>query len=348
MDVIRLEAIRVSLDGVDEHAAGAHPALIPGPEIQISPEGAVKTLDGRPVNVDEVAIESVLKDRAERSNPGTINFEHEEDPRYGKDAAGEFTAVKHRPGVGIFAAPSWTPQAIKDIREGKRTWISPEYYVRNGRISHLRALALVSTPNQDNLQRVNASAAANTTTPKEKKRMEFPAGFLESLGLSADATGEQVATAVTAKLAPPPPEAKGEPKVEDFSAVLTELEELKNRLGQAEKKTEEEKHTARVAAIVAKAVNEGRVLASEVKQFEALAAARPEEAEKFAAALPVRAPVNPGISLDVAPLALLHSAFSVQSNQAVDERARQHMKAEKAAGNPVTYEQAVLAVTAVR
>lgn len=136
--------------------------LTPGPPVQILPPfGGVLTLDGRPLPYDKEAAERLLEDRKRRSTPLVHNFEHEEDPRYGKDAAGESTTLELRPDGSTWALdPAWTDAALECIRSGAKTWISPEIYMRSGKLQNLRAIALVSTPNLDGLERVTASADA--------------------------------------------------------------------------------------------------------------------------------------------------------------------------------------------
>lgn len=367
--------------------------LTPGPPVQILPPfGGVLTLDGRPLPYDKEAAERLLEDRKRRSTPLVHNFEHEEDPRYGKDAAGESTALELRPDGSTWALdPAWTDAALECIRSGAKTWISPEIYMRSGKLQNLRAISLVSTPNLDGLERVTASADAgpwdmpvtaidceekmepdevlaeirrllglpvmateaeineqisrlfqpgvSTSSPqgeKENENMPFSSEFLKELGLADGASSEDVEKAVTAKLAAkpaaPPPE---------LAAQLEQLSARVEGLATAAASAETEKASARVKAIVEKAVSEGRVTVAERPWFEALAAAKPDEAEKFAAALPVRAPVKGVVSSSFTPITLLHSEFTGHDSVSVDQKA----KAYRAAHPTISYDQAVLAVT---
>lgn len=385
----------MALEGsyLESMGAKVNGRLTPGPPIQILPAGEVLTLDGRPLPLDDETRQRFVADRARRKTPLIHNFEHEEDPRYGKDASGESSAIELRPNGEMWAMnPAWTDSGIEAIRSGAKTFISPEIYVRNGKLVNLRAIALVSTPNIDGMERVTASAdgmpfdmpvpidlceepmdpeeilarireilglpvaateaeineqisrlskpETSTSSPnagqQEKENMAFSPEFLKELGLADGASTEDIEKAVKQKHAATPPEQP------ELAARVEQLAAQVGQLNAAAEATQAEHAATRVKGIVERAVAEGRVTVAERPWFEALAAAKPDEAEKFAASLPMRAPVKGVISSNFTPLTLLHSEYMTMDSNT----AHQKVLAYRAA-NPTcpSYEQAYLAVT---
>ncbi len=363
-------------------AAGKTPpfeGMTPGKPVQIFPKGEARTVDGRKVCCEAEDFQLMLGDLATRKNPVTATVEHEMDPTWGSRAAGECSEFIAQ-GDGFWGLdPHWTEPALADIRSGARRWISPTFYGtedETGRIRPriLRDYTLCSVPNLDGMQPVTASASrgepgsgrphtpapvGSTPTPgttpqpnspskaserKEQETMKLSADTLKLLGLADGASLEDIDKAVI-KLAAEKPDVKAEVKAVVREEMAAEREAIR-----AEVRTEmaaehaKKARETRIADLVKRADDEGKVNEDNKAQIQEMAAAAPDSFEKLVLpGLPVVAAVKtwfkagrtePGVDPE-----------GPESSSDVDRKAREFQKAQMAAGKPMTYTEAAIAVS---
>lgn len=359
-----------------------------GKPTQIFPKGRARTVDGRKVRCEDEDFQLLLGDLATRKNPVTATYEHEMDPLKGSKSAGESasSAFSAREDGLWTDAPFWSDEALGEIRSGERRWISPTFYgtwdeeTDEVRPRVLRDYTLCSVPNFDGMQPVTASASrgepgsgrphtpapvGSTPTPGTTPQNHSPAAAsrkeepmklpltMKALGLADGANPEDVDSAVIKvvqerdelkKHAAERPDVKALVKEE----MAAEREAIRNEV-KAEMAAEHAKKAreTRVAALVQRADDEGKLNEDNKAQIQEMAAAAPDSFEKLVLpGLPVVAAVKtwfkagrtePGVDPD-----------GPESSSDVDQKAREFQKAQMAAGKPVSYSQAVVAVSQKR
>lgn len=212
LELIRFPAVEMTQAALEKLAAKIPPngKLTPGQQVQIAPLGEWRTVDGRQGYSDLEDFQLVQGDLATRANPVSCNFNHEDDPKRGADAAGECSVFVGQANGFWGLDPHWTPEAVAAIGSGALTWISPEFYCTYDeqdrmRPRVLRAYALVPTPNIDGMKRVELSADKGKPSPQQASERKE-----QDMKLSTD----------TAKLLKLDPEKASQ---EDFDKAVQEL-----------------------------------------------------------------------------------------------------------------------------
>jgi phage I-like protein len=207
-------------------------AVSPEGEIQLTPCGEFRSIDGRPVEapswiMDAAAAKDVIAFCSARQTPFLIDYEHQsmraKDNGKEAPAAGWFagTALAWREGKGLFAKADWTQRANDYIANNEYKFISPVILFEKvtGRVKGILSAALTNTPAIDGMDEVLACAAAslfNDSHKEEQLSMEIDE-LLESLrwmlNLPTLATAEEITAelqkAVTAIKAAPAAAAAG-------------------------------------------------------------------------------------------------------------------------------------------
>jgi len=191
-----------------------------GAAIQLFPAGAFSARDGRPADVDaghwyidgQVAAR-VLASAGARATDLVIDYEHQTlaCAENGKPApaAGwiKGAALEWREGHGLFAtAPEWTENAAAYIKAREYRYLSPvfTYDTRTGAVLELLHVGLTNNPALDGMASLPALAAARfelaipaAPSAQENQRVNRDQ-LIEALGLSSDASDEDIQTALTA------------------------------------------------------------------------------------------------------------------------------------------------------
>ena len=191
-----------------------------GAAIQLFPIGAFKARDGRPKDVqaghwyidDQVAARLIAK-VATRGTDLVIDYEHQtlnsETNGQPAPAAGWFqgAALEWRAGHGLFATQvDWTAKAAGFIAAKEYRYLSPvfSYDKQTGEVLDLIHVALTNYPALDGMDSLPAQAAARfqladpaAPSAKENQRVNKEE-LIAHLGLSADASEEDIQTALTA------------------------------------------------------------------------------------------------------------------------------------------------------
>lgn len=178
-----------------------------GAEVQLTPAGAFRARDGRPAGIDAWRMDRdiaarVIARAAARRTPLHIDYEHQTlhaaDNGQPAPRAATFTKLEWREGSGLFAVDvAWTARAKGYIEAGEYGYISPVFLFdkQSGAVLEVLHAALTNDPALDGMSDVVARAAAKFSTQED---IEMNDELLKLLGLTADATDEQIATATTA------------------------------------------------------------------------------------------------------------------------------------------------------
>lgn len=191
-----------------------------GAAIQLFPAGAFSARDGRPADVDaghwyidgQVAAR-VLASAGARATDLVIDYEHQTlaCAENGKPApaAGwiKGAALEWREGHGLFAtAPEWTENAAAYIKAREYRYLSPvfTYDKQTGEVLELLHVGLTNYPALDGMASLPTLAAARfelaipaAPSAQENQRVNRDQ-LIEALGLSSDASDEDIQTALTA------------------------------------------------------------------------------------------------------------------------------------------------------
>lgn len=191
-----------------------------GAAIQLFPAGAFKARDGRPQDVaaghwylDAQVAARLIARLAERATDLVIDYEHQTlnsaDNGREAPAAGWFAgaALEWRDGQGLFATGvDWTERAAGYIAAREYRYLSPvfTYDKRTGEVLDLLHVGLTNYPALDGMADLPALAAARfqLADPADPSAQEKPRVNKEELiallGLSSDASDEDIQTALTA------------------------------------------------------------------------------------------------------------------------------------------------------
>lgn len=141
-------------------------------EVQLTPAGHFRGLDGRPKDapswyIDAALAANLIAAADARTTPYVIDYDHQTllAKENGKPApaAGRFKKLEWREGVGLFAIEvEWTPNAQEYIAGGEFKFISPVigYNKATGNVTALYMAAITNDPNIDGMNEVLLSAAA--------------------------------------------------------------------------------------------------------------------------------------------------------------------------------------------
>lgn len=202
--------------------------------IQLFPAGPFKARDGRPADVkagqwviNAKVAANVIAKAASRGTDLVIDFEHQtlntEKNGQPAPAAGwlKGTTLEWREGQGLFAVnPEWVDDTAEMIAKRKYRYLSPVFsYARStGEVLELHHIGLTNNPAIDGMGDLLSIAAARfelakpAATATEKPRVDKEA-LIAALGLSSDATDEDIQTALTALKA-------SKEKVDDLTTQL--------------------------------------------------------------------------------------------------------------------------------
>ncbi|WP_347505850.1 phage protease [Pseudomonas anguilliseptica] len=190
-----------------------------GAAIQLFPAGAFKARDGRPNDVatghwlmDATIAAQVMAKAAARATDFVIDYEHQtlnsENNGLPAPAAGWVKGIglEWRDGQGQFCTePDWTAKASNYIESREYRYLSPvfTYDTRTGAVLELLHVGLTNYPALDGMESLPARAAARFTladpaAPSTKENHGVDkAALIALLGLSSDASEEDIQTALT-------------------------------------------------------------------------------------------------------------------------------------------------------
>lgn len=181
-------------------------------ELQLTPAGSFRGIDGRPVDaahwyIDAEVAARVIAFNASREIDLVIDYEHQtlhkEKNGQPAPAAGWFSGADliWRDGEGLFAKVDLTQRAQDHIAAKEYKYLSPVFYYKKGtgEILGLHSAALTNTPNIDGMAELAIAAASaeleQLTNPQESNMeiKELLERIRYLLNLPALATPEEIA-----------------------------------------------------------------------------------------------------------------------------------------------------------
>lgn len=216
-----------------------------GADVQLFPAGQFKARDGRPVEpasghwlLDDETAAQLLAKLSARKTDLVVDYEHQTlaSEHNGKPApaAGWITpqSVEWRPGAGLFASTvDWTDNAKAYIAAREYRYISPvfQYDRKTGAVLNLLHVALTNFPALDGMDALVASATARFTADEvpPKENVMNREQLIAFLGLSADASDEDISAAMTAL------KAQGDTLAQEVAALKTTKTTLEAALATA-------------------------------------------------------------------------------------------------------------------
>ncbi|MCM2318069.1 MAG: phage protease [Pseudomonas sp.] len=187
-----------------------------GAAIQLFPSGTFRAIDGRPKEVAAWRIDGAIATRliaqvSARAADLVVDYEHQTlnsaENGLPAPAAGWFHALEWREGVGLFATDArWTERAKAMIDAGEYRYLSPvfSYDPKTGEVLNLHHVGLTNYPALDGMGSLPALAAARfdlaaagAASAEENQRVNKEE-LIALLGLSSDASEEDIQTALTA------------------------------------------------------------------------------------------------------------------------------------------------------
>jgi len=171
--------------------------------IQLFAIGAVATRNGNPPRVvvaDRAHAEAIVAASQVRAGSTQLMIDYDHQSVFGArpgvggraPAAGWMTRL-FATDDGIFADVEWTPAAQSQLAAREYRYISPFFHIQRGtdRVLKIINAGLTNTPNLD------LAAVASATPGKDPDQMNM-SRIAEALGLSADASEEEVLRAIAA------------------------------------------------------------------------------------------------------------------------------------------------------
>lgn len=170
------------------------------------PAGRFRARDGRPFKaghwvLDAAAAERVIALAATRQTPFVIDYEHQtlHAPETGQPApaAAWFTQLEWRENDGLYAVDvEWTDRARALIEADEYRYLSPVFHFdpTTGAVRELLMAAVTNNPAIDGI--ADLAAARYLATTEEESAVDEKT--LELLGLSKDASDEDIHTAIAA------------------------------------------------------------------------------------------------------------------------------------------------------
>lgn len=148
-------------------------ALNAAGELQLTPAGSFRGIDGRPAevaswNIDAAIAANVIAFNSSRSVDLVIDYEHQtlnrEKNGQPAPAAGwiKGSDLVYRDGEGLFARAELTQRAKDYIAAGEYKYLSPVFFYdgKTGNVLGIHSAALTNTPNIDGMAEVAIAAAS--------------------------------------------------------------------------------------------------------------------------------------------------------------------------------------------
>ena len=245
--------------------------------VQIFPKGPeLATMDGRKFKMSDPDA-FVASQNTSSAMPIMVDYDHLSSfaPEENGDqtAAGWIEELEVRDGQ-VWARVVWTVRASKQIAEREWRFVSPEFMVnkQTKEVAQLDALALVNRP------AFQMKALAHRTR-KSNGDPDMKA-IAKALGLSDDATEEQILTAIStqqselasAKASKNTPSTTEFMPRADYDRVLARAEEAEGKLGEAD----EAARKGEVETMIASAVTAGKIAPASKAYYMKLAMASDE------------------------------------------------------------------------
>lgn len=192
--------------------------------VQLLPKGWIKP-NGISINIDEDSIKMILETFEKRTNDLVLDYEHQTLDGVEAPAAGWIIELEGRED-GLWAKVEWTDRGREYVESREYRYISPVVLVDNETLQGIQLLsaALTNNPAIDGMQPV---AAKESETGGDN--MEFLTKLAELLGLSPEATEEEVLSAIQGMI-------HHEEEVPEELAEVLELEEGEMTIAEAKKK----------------------------------------------------------------------------------------------------------------
>lgn len=161
--------------------------------IQLLPKGWIKP-NGLDVLVDDQSIKTILASFKSRENDIVLDYEHQTLTGGEAPAAGWITDMEARQD-GLWAKVDWTNRGRSYVEAREYRYISPVLLVnpKDCRGMRLQSAALTNNPAIDGMQPV---AAKEETEETGGMNMDFLAKLAEILGLSPEASEDEVLAAI--------------------------------------------------------------------------------------------------------------------------------------------------------
>ena len=244
-------------------------------EVQLTPAGRFRSVDGRPRDtqfwfIDAAIAARLIEAASLRATPYILDYEHQTlmADRNGQPAprAATFSKLEWREGEGLFAIDvEWTARAKQYIKDGEYGFVSPvfSYHKSSGEVLQFLHAALTNTPALDGMNEVAALAMKHNLS-QEDNIMDREI-LIAMLNLSADASDEDIKSAIAAlKQADEASQTLGEEvtalKQTQFDpskhVELGTFEEVKSELATLKAASLD----AEVASLVALGMKDGRLL----------------------------------------------------------------------------------------
>ena len=183
-------------------------------EIQLTPAGAFKPSDGRPLQVaawhiDQAIATRVIERFKARKNPPVVDYEHQtlhkETNGQPAPAAAWMRALQWREGSGLWATVELTRRAAELIAGDEYLFVSPvfAYDAATGEVLEIQMAAFTNHAGIDGMEPLALRAAATfgyTTddNPEEDSMNKLLIAVLAALALGKDTTEDQAIAALTA------------------------------------------------------------------------------------------------------------------------------------------------------
>jgi len=177
-------------------------------EVQLTPAGHFKAVDGRPFDaedwyIDGIIAARIIADAQHRKTPFIIDYEHQtllsEKNGQPAPAAARFKTLQWRDGQGLFATDvEWTEKARAFIESGEYGFISPvlPYQKGTGEVRGFLHAALTNTPAVDGMHEVAVLAAMNITMNHNQEDLMDREELIAMLNLAATASDADIKSAI--------------------------------------------------------------------------------------------------------------------------------------------------------
>lgn len=294
------------------HVEGeAHPGEVSG-LIQLLPAGWVETETKGRFLVDQEAVQAIVAAFAESGRQLVIDYEHQSLTGQEAPAAGWITALEDRGPEGLWARVEWTERARQYLSHREYRYLSPVVLVRQSdkRAVALHSVALTNTPEiRRLLPLVAKTAIGHQPTVITHKEDRMRKDLIELLKLKAEATDEDILSALAARLTPHVPQEIAEALSLEAGASVSEAVATIHALKQssAQQTAQSEQLTALQAELtalkqqlaareadeaVAQALKDGKLTPAQAEWAKTYALRDPAGFALFAAKAPVVVPLG--------------------------------------------------------
>ena len=194
--------------------------------IQLLPRGWIKP-NGISINIDEESIKMILENFEKRENDLVLDYEHQTLDGVEAPAAAWITKLEEKED-GLWAFVEWTNRGREYVEQREYRYISPVLTIDEDTLRGIQLLsaALTNNPAIDGMTPV---AATETNTKNGGNKMEFLTKLAELLGLSSEATEEEVLSLIQGMI-------NNEEEVPEELAEVLELEDGEVTIAAAKKK----------------------------------------------------------------------------------------------------------------